>query len=206
MLLTTGNEIKHTVTGYKIQQSCSNSNITIESQVHDIKLLVNETIMLRFNICNETSLKQSTKIAFNTTKIGIISIHPSNILVTKNLTQFSTLFTPKEVGKTTVSLVENSTLNRLDLKNAYIQFTVQHSTILDLLSQIIGWIYFLSWSLSFYQQVFKNWKRKSVVGLDFDFVALNIVGFGLYSFFNVAFYWVKPIQSAYFLRHPQGYI
>ena len=199
--------MKHTVTGYKIQQSCSSSNITIESQVHDIKLLVNETIMLSFNICKEKSLKQSTKIAFNTTKVGIVSIHPSSILITKNLTQFSTLFTSKEVGKTTVSLVENSTLNQqLDLKNAYIQFTVQHSDILDLLSQIIGWIYFLSWSLSFYQQVFKNWKRKSVVGLDFDFVALNIVGFGLYSFFNVAFYWVKPIQSAYFLRHPQGYI
>ena len=102
--------------------------------------------------------------------------------------------------------MENSTLKQLDLKYAYIQFTVQHSNILNLLSQIIGWIYFLSWSLSFYQQVFKNWKRKSVVGLDFDFVALNILGFGLYSFFNVAFYWVKPVQSAYFSRHSQGYI
>ena len=198
--------MKQTVTSYKTQQNFSSSNIAIASKIHDIKLLVNETIMLNFDISNEKSLKQSTKIAFNTTKIGIISIHLSNILVAKNLTQFSTLFTPKEVGKTTVSLVENSTLNRLDLKNAYIQFTVQHSTILDLLSQIIGWIYFLSWSLSFYQQVVKNWKMKSVVGLDFDFVALNILGFGLYSFFNVALYWVKPIQSEYFSRHPQGYI
>ena len=198
--------MKHTVTGYKTQQSFSSSNIAVESKIHDIKLLVNETIMLNFDIFNEKSLRQSTKIAFNTSKIGIISIDPSNILITKNLTQFSTLFTSKEVGKTTVSLVENSTLKQMDLKNAYIQFTVQHSNILDLLSQIIGWIYFLSWSLSFYQQVFKNWKRKSVVGLDFDFVALNILGFGLYSFFNVALYWVKPIQSTYFSRHPQGYI
>jgi cystinosin len=103
-------------------------------------------------------------------------------------------------------LVENSTFKQLDLKDAYIQFTVQHSNILNLFSQIIGWIYSISWSICPYPQVFKNWKRKSVVGLNFDFVALNVVGFGLYSFFNAALYWVKPIQSAYFSRHPQGYL
>ena len=98
-------EMKHTVTGYKIQQSCSSSNITMESKIHDIKLVVNETIMLNFySVCNEKSLKQSTRIAFNATQIGIISIHPSNILITKNLTQFATVFTSKKVGKTTVSL------------------------------------------------------------------------------------------------------
>ena len=97
--------MKHTVTGYKIQQSCLSSNITIESQIHDIKLIVNETIMLNFNsICNEKSLKQSTRIAFNATQIGIISIHPSKILITENQTQFATVFTSKKVGKTTVSL------------------------------------------------------------------------------------------------------
>ena len=103
-ILVPRHEMKHKVTGYKIQKSCSSSNITVESHIHDIKLLVNETIMLNFNICNEKSLKQSTRIAFNATKIGIISIHPSNSLITKNLTQFATIFTSKKVGKTTVSL------------------------------------------------------------------------------------------------------
>ena len=103
-ILVPRNEMKHKVTGYKIQQSCSTSNITVESQIHDIKLLVNETIMLNFNVCNEKSLKQSTRIAFNATKIGIILIHPSNSLITKSLTQFATIFTSKKVGKTTVSL------------------------------------------------------------------------------------------------------
>ncbi len=102
--------------------------------------------------------------------------------------------------------MENSTLKQLDLKDAYIHFTVQHSNILDLLSQIIGWIYSLSWSICPYSQVFENWQRKSVVGLDFNFVALNVVGFGLYSLFNAALYWVKPIQSEYFSRHPHGYM
>ena len=103
-ILVPRNEMKHKVTGYKIQQSCSSSTITIESQIHDVKLLVNETIMLNFNVCNEKSLKQSTRIAFNATKIGIILIHPSNSLITKNLTQFATIFTSKKVGETTVSL------------------------------------------------------------------------------------------------------
>ena len=85
-ILVPRNEMKHKVTGYKIQKSCSSSNITVESQIHDVKLLVNETIMLNFNICKEKSLKQSTRIAFNATKIGIILIHPSNSLITKNLT------------------------------------------------------------------------------------------------------------------------
>ena len=103
-ILVPRNEMKHTLTGYKIQQGCSSSNITVESQIHDIKLLVNETIMLNFNVCNEKSLKQSTRIAFNATKIGIILIHPSNSLITKSLTQFANIFTSKKVGKTTVSL------------------------------------------------------------------------------------------------------
>jgi hypothetical protein len=98
------NEMKHKVTGYKIQQSCSSSNITVESQISDVKLLVNKTIMLNFNVCNEKSLKQSTRIAFNATKVGIILIHPSNSLITKNLNQFATIFTSKNVGKTTISL------------------------------------------------------------------------------------------------------
>ena len=105
VILVTRNGMRHTVTGYKIQQSCLKSHITLESQIHDIKLIVNETIMLNFSsVCNEKSLKKSTRIAFNATQVGIISIHPSNILITKNLTQFATVFTSKKVGQTTVSL------------------------------------------------------------------------------------------------------
>ena len=100
VILVTRNGMRHTVTGYKIQQSCLKSHITLESQIHDIKLIVNETIMLNFSsVCNEKSLKKSTRIAFNATQIGIISIHPSNILITKNLTQFATVFTSKKWDK-----------------------------------------------------------------------------------------------------------
>lgn len=39
----------------------------------------------------------------------------------------------------------------------------------DIPSGIIGWGYFVAWSISFYPQVFMNFKRKSVVGLSFDY-------------------------------------
>ena len=50
---------------------------------------------------------------------------------------------------------------------------------LDLVSINVafGWIYFVAWSLSFYPQVVENWRRKSVIGLNFDYLALNITGF-----------------------------
>ena len=43
-----------------------------------------------------------------------------------------------------------------------------------------------------------------MIGLNFDFLSLNIVGFVLYSVFNVALYWIHGIQAAYFQLHPTG--
>jgi cystinosin len=33
-----------------------------------------------------------------------------------------------------------------------------------------------------------------VIGLNFDFLGLNIIGFTLYGLFNIGLYWIKPIQ------------
>jgi hypothetical protein len=44
-------------------------------------------------------------------------------------------------------------------------------------------------------QMYENWKRKSVIGLNFDFLCLNVIGFTLYGLFNVGLYWIKPIQA-----------
>ena len=80
------------------------------------------------------------------------------------------------------------------VQNAFVRITVQHSDGLDIFCQIIGWVYFVAWSISFYPQIYENWKRKSVIGLSFDFLGLNVVGFFLYSLFNVGLYWITPIQ------------
>ena len=63
------------------------------------------------------------------------------------------------------------------------------------MSDLVGWVYFVAWTLSFYPQIYENWRRKSVVGLNFDFLALNLVGFSIYSIYNVGLYWVKGIAQ-----------
>ena len=35
----------------------------------------------------------------------------------------------------------------------------------------------------------------SVIGLNFDFLSLNLIGFTLYGCFNVALFWVGSIQA-----------
>ena len=46
----------------------------------------------------------------------------------------------------------------------------------------------------------------SVIGLNFDFLALNIVGFTLYGCYNVALFWIHSVQAEYKSRHPMGVI
>jgi len=56
---------------------------------------------------------------------------------------------------------------------------------LETLSSLLGWVYFSCWSISFYPQVYLNWKRKSVVGYSFDYVAYNISGYLFYSTYTI---------------------
>ncbi|PSN39531.1 hypothetical protein C0J52_12389 [Blattella germanica] len=86
----------------------------------------------------------------------------------------------------------------------FVRITIQHDEAIHVTSIVIGWIYFAAWSVSFYPQIYENWKRKSVVGLNFDFVSLNIVGFLLYSLFNCGLYWIPVIEEEYMRRYPRG--
>lgn len=62
----------------------------------------------------------------------------------------------------------------------------------------------MAWSVSFYPQIWINFKRKSVVGLNFDYVALNITGFVSYSMFNVCLYFFKYAQDQYEHKYPHS--
>lgn len=66
-----------------------------------------------------------------------------------------------------------------------------------MISSVIGWIYFLCWSLSFYPQVLLNYKRKNTAGLSMDFVHLNFLGFLCYTIYTLAFYTSPKIQNQY---------
>ncbi|XP_042894202.1 cystinosin-like [Penaeus japonicus] len=94
--------------------------------------------------------------------------------------------------------------NMTDVSKAFTRVSVSHSDALDYASDVVGWVYFVAWSISFYPQTYSNWRRKSVIGLHFDFLSLNIVGFFVYSLFNVCLFWIPSIEEDYFKRHPYG--
>jgi cystinosin len=48
--------------------------------------------------------------------------------------------------------------------------------LLDVLSALFGWVYFLCWSASFYPQPLLNWGRASTSGTTVDFPFLNVLG------------------------------
>ncbi|XP_064626519.1 cystinosin-like [Lineus longissimus] len=91
-----------------------------------------------------------------------------------------------------------------DLDKAFVRVDVVHFKALDIVSQVIGWIYFVAWSVSFYPQVVLNWQRKSVVGLNFDFVCYNLTGFVAYGLFNIGLFWIPEIINMYKEQHPRG--
>ncbi|KAJ1977205.1 hypothetical protein H4R34_003674 [Dimargaris verticillata] len=66
-----------------------------------------------------------------------------------------------------------------------------------ILSALLGWLYFVAWSVSFYPQAILNYRRKSVQGLSMDFLVYNVVGFACYSVYNLAFYASAAVRRQY---------
>jgi len=89
---------------------------------------------------------------------------------------------------------------------AFSKVSVVHSMALHYVNIVVGWMYFVAWSISFYPQFFYNIRRRSVVGLNFDYLSLNLLGFVCYSFFNVGLFWVPQIQELYFEKNPKSLI
>lgn len=72
-----------------------------------------------------------------------------------------------------------------------------NSTSLQVLYNVFGWIAFFSWSISFYPQVILNFRRKSVVGLNFDFVVLNLTKHSSYLVYNASLFFSSSVQGQY---------
>uniref|UniRef100_A0A7N0T7K6 Cystinosin homolog n=1 Tax=Kalanchoe fedtschenkoi TaxID=63787 RepID=A0A7N0T7K6_KALFE len=79
-----------------------------------------------------------------------------------------------------------------------------NSAPLQIVYQVLGWTAFASWSVSFYPQVILNFRRKSVVGLNFDFVVLNLTKHSTYLIYNASLYFSKAVQTQYFRKYGFG--
>lgn len=69
------------------------------------------------------------------------------------------------------------------------------------ISQILGWSYTLAWTTSFFPQILLNYRRRSVQGLSFDFLVLNVFGFACYSIFNATMLGSAEIREEYRRRN-----
>ncbi|XP_077058834.1 cystinosin [Siphateles boraxobius] len=160
------------------------------------------------NITLSSSLNRSVTVYFNITysskNVSSIIQLPDEVVVPAGNTSVSFEVQSKGVGQLTAYLYSNDT--RIKSFETRIRFLIVRSNVLFIINQIIGWIYFLAWSVSFYPQAFENWKRRSVVGLNFDFLALNLTGFIAYSVFNVGLFWVTYIQEEFLKKDPNGVI
>ncbi|KAI3813112.1 hypothetical protein L1987_17828 [Smallanthus sonchifolius] len=76
-----------------------------------------------------------------------------------------------------------------------------NSMELKVLSTVFGWIAFCAWSISFYPQVVLNFNTKSVVGLNFDFVVLNLTKHSSYLIYNASVFFSSAVQTQYHKKY-----
>lgn len=69
------------------------------------------------------------------------------------------------------------------------------------ISSMIGYMYFVAWSVSFYPQIITNYRNKSTEGLSTDASILAVLNYSCYSIYNVFFFWDKTIRQEYKDRH-----
>ncbi|KAF3334246.1 cystinosin [Carex littledalei] len=76
-----------------------------------------------------------------------------------------------------------------------------NSIYLEVAYSVLGWISFFSWSLCFYPQVLLNYRRKSVVGFNFDFPVLNLTKHTSYLIYNAAMFFSPEVQRQYYDKY-----
>lgn len=163
-----------------------------------------ENITITLSSPLNTSVTVYFNITYESNNVSLIIQLPNEVVVPAGNTSVSFAVQAKGVGQVTAYLSSNDT--RIKSLDARIRFLIVRSNALFIINQIIGWIYFVAWSVSFYPQAYENWKRRSVVGLNFDFLALNLTGFIAYSVFNVGLFWVTYIQEEFLKKDPNGVI
>lgn len=184
-------------------QSISYCNFTLSTKNLLLELEQEHGVDLEVTCFNETD-EYNTILEFLIQNKDIVNIEPPILLIDPVNSTHQFFIEAASAGHTEV--VISTPDDTVKFKPLYLIVNVFKHHYLDILSKIFGWIYILSWGASYYPQIFLNYKRKSVIGLNFDFVALNIVGYCMYGIFILNVFFVEEIQDEYFRRHPRGLI
>ncbi|GMR36619.1 hypothetical protein PMAYCL1PPCAC_06814, partial [Pristionchus mayeri] len=146
----------------------------------------------------EVSFKPSEYIRFPS-PISISPNESSTLEVTANDHPVNQVFLEIESCS-----VNGTTSCPLDVNSSFARIRIIRSHPLDVIVDVVGWAYFLAWSISFWPQIILNFQRKSVIGLNFDFVLLNTIGFASYTVYNCLIFFDKEVQSEYISSFPRS--
>ncbi|OWK14695.1 CTNS [Cervus elaphus hippelaphus] len=87
------------------------------------------------------------EITFRSKNVTILQL-PDEVVVPPGTTNTSFRVTSQSVGQVTAYLHGNHS----NQTSPRIRFLVIHSNVVSIINQVIGWIYFVAWSVSFYPQ------------------------------------------------------
>ncbi|KAL0549514.1 hypothetical protein IC582_013998 [Cucumis melo] len=76
-----------------------------------------------------------------------------------------------------------------------------NSIPMEVMYQVLGWISIICWAFSGYPQLLLNFRRKSVVGLSFDYVVLNFTKQASYLIYNATLFFSPIVQKQYFDKY-----
>ncbi|XP_017046451.1 cystinosin homolog [Drosophila ficusphila] len=176
------------------------SSLTVDS--HDITVLLNsnETFVV---FANE-ALTTDVQVTLTTDSENHLRLDPASFSYPAGSNQNQSVVITGLIAGYVKVVADSDAANTEIVKDVFVRVTVAKSRALIYTSIVFGWVYFVAWSVSFYPQIWVNFRRKSVEGLNFDFLALNIVGFTLYSMFNCGLYFIQDLQDEYEVRYPLG--
>ncbi|KYN44793.1 Cystinosin like protein [Trachymyrmex septentrionalis] len=178
----------------------------LRASTQDLEVQLNQQSSFNLSLTEPLEPDSRTaKVTIDVQHPDLLSTSPSNFSITPGDSKTEWIIYVKGLSAGHLIVSANVTPSDItDFSQAFVRVTIEKSDTLYHISAVVGWIYFLAWSVSFYPQIYINYKRKSVVGLNFDYVSLNLVGFLMYALFNCGLYWIPEIEKEYFERYPKG--
>lgn len=171
-------------------------NVTVQPLT--LKVLVGNKGHFNVTLCNNDT--KPVTISFQSSNENVVTVEDE--VTIQDMHPYSVEVYANKSGIVYI----NMSSDVIDVHSNFVIVEVMKVKALDIISVIIGWIYFTAWSISFYPQVYLNFRRKSVVGLSFDFLSYNFTGFLVYGVFNVALYWIDAIKEEYQDKNPHSVI
>ena len=164
-----------------------NKNGRFNIWIEDLKQNFQQKLWINVSGRNSHSLTIHQYVTVNanvSTTVNFVAHKPGNLLIGFQ----------KESEKTSDTRGINDT---------FVHVFVIKSEKIEILSEIIGWVYCTAWVISCYPQVYTNFRRRSVIGLNLDYVTCDFLGFFVYTIFNIGLFWIDPLKKEYTEQHPQ---